>query len=111
MTNQPQIFTNPLWRRQPVLNLGHFNFDIVSYFDIRISDFKLGRSTLVESPRQLSSALYKSDFLCKTKPISKRKKTTQPLLSQRLTPIFHSTGIEKTNPIKPNNQSSIINNQ
>src|SRR4030042_6667448 len=34
------------WRRRVVLNLGHFDFDIVSDFDIRISDFSLPDKSL-----------------------------------------------------------------
>ena len=37
------------------MNLGHLDFDIVSNFDIRISDFaSLGPSTTVENPLQIS---------------------------------------------------------
>jgi len=37
------------------LNLGHLDFDIVSDFDIRISDFaSLGTSTSVENALQIS---------------------------------------------------------
>jgi len=46
ITNQPQtcalgILANHRWERPVVLNLGHLDFEIVSDFDIRISDFKL----------------------------------------------------------------------
>jgi len=42
--------------RRVVLNLGNLDFEIVSDFDIRISDFaSLGPSTTVENPLQISS--------------------------------------------------------
>jgi len=42
-------------RKKTVLNLGHLDFEIVSDFDIRISDFaSLGTSTFVEKPLQIS---------------------------------------------------------
>ena len=46
ITNRPQtcaigILTNHRWERPVVLNLGHLDFEIVSDFDIRISDFSL----------------------------------------------------------------------
>ncbi len=41
--------------RRVVLNLGHFDFEIASDFDIRISYFaSLGPSTSVEDPLQIS---------------------------------------------------------
>src|SRR4030042_1228016 len=54
--------TQPHYRRGVVLNLAHFDFDIVSDFDIRISDFTLSarlsspdcrRSTNVERALQI----------------------------------------------------------
>jgi len=44
MATQPPIPTNRRWRRRAVLNLGHFDFEIVSDFGIRISDFKIAVS-------------------------------------------------------------------
>ena len=46
ITNRPQtcaigILTNHRWERPVALNLGHLDFEIVSDFDIRISDFRL----------------------------------------------------------------------
>ncbi len=40
--------------------------------------------------------------LCKTNPISKSQKLAQPLLRQRLTPIFRPPDAKKTNPNEPN---------
>jgi hypothetical protein len=66
MTTETQILTNHLWRRQAVLNLGHFPFEIVPpgipwwisdscpepsrRIGIRISDFKL--ATRPQSPKR-----------------------------------------------------------
>jgi len=41
-------------------------------------------------------------FFCKTNPISKTPKSTQPLSPQRFTPISRSAPPQKTNPTKPN---------
>ena len=91
ITNQPQtcaigILTNHPWERPVVLNLGHLDFEIVSDFDIRISDFSLsapypsilsclrvptrGPGGFVPNVRtlQLSSALYKSPLFMQNKP-------------------------------------------
>jgi hypothetical protein len=57
------VATQPHYRRGIVSNLAHFDFDIVSDFDIRISDFSLSAcpsspacrpSTLVETPLQIA---------------------------------------------------------
>jgi len=53
--------------------------------------------TLVARPVQVSRVLYKSDFFCKTNPISKTLKPTQPPIPQRLTPISRPAPLEKTN--------------
>ena len=56
----PQFYTfiftlaKPRLRQQAVSNLAHFDFDIVSDFDIRISDFKLAPSTTVERALQIT---------------------------------------------------------
>jgi len=64
--SQIQLFVNV----QFVLNLGHLNFEIVSDFDIRISDFSLssafGRNSEFQS--------IKNNKLCETNPISKKPK-------------------------------------
>ncbi len=53
LINQPFSPGNEL--RRVVLNLGHFDFEIVSDFDIRISYFaSLGPSTSVEMPLQIN---------------------------------------------------------
>ena len=50
-----QLFSPGNELRRVVLNLGHFDFEIVSDFDIRISYFaSLGPSTSVENPLQIS---------------------------------------------------------
>ena len=50
-----QLFSPGNELRRVVLNLGHFDFEIVSDFDIRISYFaSLGPSTSVESPLQIN---------------------------------------------------------
>ena len=49
-----QLFSPGNELRRVVLNLGHFDFEIVSDFDIRISYFaSLGPSTSVENPLQI----------------------------------------------------------
>jgi hypothetical protein len=85
--------TQPHYRRGVVLNLAHFDFDIVSDFDIRISDFILSacpscpaclRSTLVETPLQIALFLQnKANFkmgninisIARTKAYAKEQRT------------------------------------
>jgi len=55
----------------------------------------------------LSSALYKSDFLCKTNPIPKTPKPTQPFATQRLTRRNHPYPTRKNKP----NQTQFITAQ
>jgi len=56
-------------RKNKVLNLGHLDFDIVSNFDIRISDFaSLGTSTSVEYLSASGGTLYKSTLFMQNKP-------------------------------------------
>ena len=120
--NRPQtcaigILTNHRWERPVVLNLGHLDFEIVSDFDIRISDFRLSAplslfsflpsclrgqrqpSTLVETPLQISlfsakqsqfqNGQYKHKY-------SKNKDLCQPTTNNE------QQTLSKTNPIKPN---------
>lgn len=58
----------------------------------------------VSYPGSLSSpsCLQFMTQLCKTNPIPKSPEFPQPLLPQRLTPIFAFTPLKKTNPSKPN---------
>jgi len=53
MAAEAQILANRRLGRRIVLNLGHFDFEIVSDFDIRISDFASF------GPLHLSRVLYK----------------------------------------------------
>jgi hypothetical protein len=92
ITNRPQtcpigILTNHRWERPVVLNLGHLDFEIVSDFDIRISDFRLSAPypsipscfrAFLPNVRalQLSSALYKSPLFMQNKPNVKIGKMT-----------------------------------
>ncbi len=46
-------------------------------------------------------------FVRKTNPIPKTPKSIQLPIKQRVTPIFRSAGIEKTNPNKPNSRTRI----
>ncbi len=62
-SGEPHVFVSADTRQKPafgkkgkVLNLGHLDFDIVSNFELRISDFaSLGIFTLVKNPLQISS--------------------------------------------------------
>jgi len=56
-------------KKGKLLNLGNLDFEFVSDFDIRISDFaNLATPTFVESPLQIRP------FLCKTNPIFQKVK-------------------------------------
>ncbi len=82
------------------MNLGHLDFDIVSDFNIRISDFaSLG-------PLHLSRTLYKSHLLCKTNPILIRAKINLTLYIKKVygnfTYLRTMKNEPKTNPIKAN---------
>ena len=46
------------WRRRVVLSLGHFDFDIVSDFDIRISDFTTSVVKIHLTSNSLSDIIY-----------------------------------------------------
>ena len=62
MSTKAQTLANRRLGRRIILNLGHLDFDIVSDFDIRISDFaSLG-------PLHLSRTLYKSALFMQNKP-------------------------------------------
>ncbi len=65
-----QLFSPGNELRRVVLNLGHLDFEIVSDFDIRISDFaSLGPSTSVESPLQI-------DLFMQNKPNFRKSQMT-----------------------------------
>jgi hypothetical protein len=100
--------TQPQYRRGIVLNLAHFDFDIVSDFDIRISDFSLSAcpscpaclpSTLVETPLQIH-LFFAKQSQCQNGQYN-HKYSKNKGLSQRTTNNEQRT-LFKTNPIKPN---------
>src|SRR4030042_928905 len=107
--------TQPHYRRGVVSNLAHFDFDIVSDFDIRISDFSLSacpstpayrRSTLVETPLQI--ALFSAKQSQFQNRQYKHKYSKNKGLCQRTTNNEHQT-LPKTNPIKPNSPAPYSN--
>ncbi len=92
-----QIHANkPLFGNQgKVLNLDHLDFDIVSDFDIRISDFaSLGAL-------HLSRVLYKSTLFMQNKPnFDKGQNKPNPLYKKDLRKFYTPSDSGKTNPIQ-----------
>ena len=84
--------TQPHYRRGVVLNLAHFDFDIVSDFDIRISDFSLSARPSCPVCHEFMSQL------CKTNPILQTTKIPQHLMPHRFTAISCSAPRPKNKP-------------
>jgi hypothetical protein len=57
MAAEAQIFANRRLGRRIVLNLGHLDFDIVSDFDIRISDFNHSGCFMQNKPNLLDAQM------------------------------------------------------
>jgi len=129
MATEAQTLANRRLGRRIVLNLGHFDFEIVSDFDIRISDFNHSGCFMQNKPNFLNAQMnltsvitkdYQNTHLLehpKTNPIqSQYKANTNPIPEK---PKMNVTSIltkdyenetafglyqnkPKTNPIKPN---------
>ena len=95
MSTEAQILTNRRLRRRIVLNLGHFDFEIVSDFDIRISDFNHSGCFMQNKPNFLNAQINVSSFetkdyenkrlyrCVKTNPIQTQyKANTKPIQTQ-----------------------------
>ncbi len=91
MSTQAQIIANRCLRRRIVLNLGHFDFEIVSDFDIRISDFNHSGCFMQNKPNFLDAQMNTSSFI------------TKYYENERL------ADAAKTNPIKPNFRRARMN--
>jgi hypothetical protein len=57
MSTEAQILANRRLGRRIVLNLGHFDFEIVSDFDIRISDFNHSGCFMQNKPNLLDTQM------------------------------------------------------
>ena len=99
--------TQPHYRRGVVLNLAHFDFDIVSDFDIRISDFSLSacpscrRSTIVERALQIALFLQnKANFKIGKMTISTVATKSYPKEQRTMSTERHAKQTQ-SNPISP----------
>ncbi len=92
MSTEAQTLANRRLGRRIVLNLGHFDFEIVSDFDIRISDFNhsgcfMQNKPNLPAPQMNVTSFYTKDYenerLCrcvKTNPIQTQyKANTNPI--------------------------------
>ena len=76
LTNYPITQTKRRLRRRIVLNLGHLDFDIVSNFELRISDFaSLGIFTTVESALQIRPFMQNEPNLVRRRQIANERKS------------------------------------
>ncbi len=62
MATEAQILANRRLGRRIVLNLGHFDFEIVSDFDIRISDFNHSGCFMQNKPNLLDALMNITSF-------------------------------------------------
>jgi hypothetical protein len=106
MAAEAQIFANRRLGRRIVLNLGHLDFDIVSDFDIRISDFNhsgcfmQNKPNLLYAQMNISSVItkdYENIANCK---LGENKPNSNPIKAN--TNPIRTQYEPKTNPIKPN---------
>jgi len=82
-SGEPHVLVSADTRQKPafgkkgkVLNLGHLDFDIVSNFELRISDFaSLGIFTTVERPLQISSFMQNEPNLVRRRRIANERKS------------------------------------
>ena len=114
MSTEAQILANRRLGRRIVLNLGHLDFDIVSDFDIRISDFNhsgcfMQNKPNLPAPQMNLTSVITKDYENKSnwklgenkpnsKPICQRVKLMQSLYLQRIMKNNADKGYEKTKP-------------
>jgi hypothetical protein len=65
MATEAQTLANRRLGRRIVLNLGHFDFEIVSDFDIRISDFNHSGCFMQNKPNLPNAQMNISPFITK----------------------------------------------
>jgi hypothetical protein len=105
MAAEAQIFANRRLGRRIVLNLGHLYFDIVSDFDIRISDFNHSGCFMQNKPNFRKAKMNLNVYLTKTyennlcSGLLENKPNTNPIKPNL---VRHSLGEGGTNPNKPN---------
>src|SRR4030066_406001 len=96
------VATQPQYRRGVVSNLAHFDFDIVSDFDIRISDFSLSACPSCRRSTNVERALQITLFFAKQSQFQngqyKHKYSKNKDLCQQTTDNEHQP-LPKTNPI------------
>jgi len=95
MATEAQTLANRRLGRRIVLNLGHFDFEIVSDFDIRISDFNHSGCFMQNKPnlpdaRMNVTSFYTVDYenerlrrTGKTKPIQSQSKPIQTQFAEK----------------------------